>query len=228
MYIRHRAVACIYIMHMKVVLVFGKVFRFSGIKLALQITSFRLFYIEIGCYYCYLLDISTLKSENQMKQNKTPKRDGNIRDHVELEWIEMEWNGRNTITKNEQNDGEKKRKEKTNYNSQYCWPAAVQFESDGVVRRANECERERSLGRWAGPTRGRERERLYLYTFSYRYIPTDSTKYETTINNLTLYTYISFKVRKCLSASMFAVCAFLSHNVRVHFTRVTTTTTICR
>lgn len=60
--------------NMKAVLVFGKVFRFSGIKLALQITSFWLFYIEIDCYCCYLLDISTLKSENQMKQNKTKRR----------------------------------------------------------------------------------------------------------------------------------------------------------
>lgn len=85
-----------------------------------------------------------------------------------------------------------KRKEKTrekNYNSQYCWPAAVQFESDGVVGRANVSARERSLGRWAGSGRKGEREEesdciIYI---SLLYIPTDSTKYETTINNLTMY-----------------------------------------
>lgn len=88
MYSVDAALSCIHHAYeMKVVLVLGKVFGFSGIKLALQITSFRLFYIEIGCYYCYLLYISTLKSENQMKQNKT-KREREIRDHVELEWTQ--------------------------------------------------------------------------------------------------------------------------------------------
>lgn len=69
---------------------------------------------------------------------------------------------------------EKKRQEKKNYNSQYCWPAAaVQFESDGVVGRANVCARarERSLGRWAGSEMEGKGERatvlctlLYIYS----------------------------------------------------------------
>lgn len=106
----------------------------------------------------------------------------------------MEWNGRNTIAKNERNDGERKEKTREkNYNSQYYWPAAaVQFESDGVVGRANVCARARaftrSLGRFGNGGEEGEKERLY-YVLYYTYIPTDSTKYETTINNLTLYIY---------------------------------------
>lgn len=103
-----------------------------------------------------------------MKQNKT-KTEREIRDHVELEW-----NGRNTIAKNERNDGERKEKTREkNYNSQYCWPAAaVQFESDGVVGRANVCvrARERSLGRWASSVmEGKGESATVLCTLLYIY-----------------------------------------------------------
>lgn len=50
----------------------------------------------------------------------------------------------------------KKRRNKKKYNSQYCWPAAVQFESDGVVGRANVSASVHSV---AGPVR-QESERV--------------------------------------------------------------------
>lgn len=50
-----------------------------------------------------------------------------------LRAIRMEWT-QHTIAENQQNDGRKKRKRrKEKYNLHYCWPAVVQFESDGVV-----------------------------------------------------------------------------------------------
>lgn len=69
-------------------------FRFSGIKLALQITSFLLFYIEIDSFIYhiviyFILRFNILKSENQMKQNKK-KKEKKKRNHVELEWNGMD------------------------------------------------------------------------------------------------------------------------------------------
>lgn len=68
-------------------------FRFSGIKLALQITSFLLFYIEIDSFIYhiviyFILRFNILKSENQMKQNKKKKEK---KKEIMLSWNGMEW-----------------------------------------------------------------------------------------------------------------------------------------